>query len=38
MVWLASLHDEAARLGCQLKRIIEIAGVVARYAFGTGSV
>jgi hypothetical protein len=38
VVWLASLRDEAVRPGCQLKRIIEIAGVVARYAFGTGSV
>jgi len=38
MFWLTSDRNEAARLGCELKRIIEIAGVVTRYAFGTGSV
>lgn len=38
MTWLGALRDEAARPGCELKRIIEIAGIVARYAFGTGSV
>ncbi len=38
MVWLGALRDEAARPECELKRIIEIAGIVARYATGTGSV
>jgi len=38
MVWLSALRDEAMRPGCALERIIEIAGIVARYAFGTGSV
>ena len=38
MVWLGALRDEAARPDCELKRIIQIAGIVARYASGTGSV
>ncbi|MDH4602479.1 MULTISPECIES: hypothetical protein [Pseudomonas syringae group] len=38
MTWLASLSDEAKRPDCHLRRIIEIAGTLARYGFGTGSV
>lgn len=38
MAWLTTLRDEAQRPECQLGRIIEIAGTIARYAVGTGSV
>lgn len=38
MVWLGALRDEASRPECELKRIIEIARTVARYASGTCSV
>jgi len=36
MAWLATLRDEAERPECQLGRIIEIAGILARYAFAKG--
>ncbi|NWD59258.1 hypothetical protein HX878_31610 [Pseudomonas veronii] len=38
MVWLSALRDEAQSPSCALKRIIEIAGIVARYAYGAGTV
>lgn len=38
MAWLTALRDEAAHPDCELNRIIEITGIVARYAFGIGSV
>lgn len=38
MAWLSALRDEAQAPRCALDRIIEIAGIVARYAYGAGSV
>ena len=38
MTWLGALRDEASLPGCELGRILEIAAIVARYAFGTGSI
>ncbi len=38
MTWLGALRDEASLPGCELGRILEIAAIVAGYAFGTGSI
>lgn len=38
MAWLVALRDEAACPESTLERIIEIAGVLARYASGPASV
>lgn len=38
MVWLSALRNEAQAPQCEMDRIIEIAGIVARYAYGAGAV
>lgn len=38
MAWLYSLRDEATSPTCSLERMIVVAGILARYSFGTGNV